>query len=91
MPKRYPPLTLAQVVAILRANGFTLSHSRGDHDYYSGVIRGRPRTVTVKTRIDVFSNDLLKYMIAQSGLTREEFYGSTKATAKKIGVKFRGR
>jgi predicted RNA binding protein YcfA (HicA-like mRNA interferase family) len=88
LPKKYPPLTSTQVEAILRANKFIYSHSRGDHKYYYGVIKKKSRTVTLKMRIDVYSNDLLKYMIAQSGLTREEFYGSTKETAKKIGVKF---
>jgi hypothetical protein len=31
-----------------------------------------------------FDDRLIKIMISQSGFTREEFYGATKSTAKKI-------
>jgi len=34
-----------------------------------------------------FSVDRIKDMIDQSGLTRVEFYGSTKRTAKKINLR----
>jgi len=34
-----------------------------------------------------FNPFLIKSMIAQSGLSREAFYGATKSTAKKIGMR----
>lgn len=87
MPRAYPPLTPLQVVAILRARGFVLDHTRGGHEYYRGIIRGETRLVTVSTHYKQFSIRLTQRMIAQSGMTREEFYGSTRRTARKINLR----
>jgi len=64
-----------------------LDRTRGGHSYYSGVIKGRLRHVTVSAHYRQFSPERIRDMIAQSGLTREEFYGSTKRTAKKINLR----
>lgn len=87
MPRAYPPLTPREVIAILRARDFALDHTRGGHEYYRGFIRGRTRLVTVSTHYRQFSARLIKRMIAQSGMTREEFYGSTRRTARKIALR----
>lgn len=87
MPKRYPAITPAEVTAILLARSFVLDRTRGSHSYYSGTVRDRLRHVTVSTHYAEFSTERIQDMIAQSGLTREEFYGSTKETARKIGLR----
>lgn len=91
MPQKYPPLTYRQVINILRALHFRYSHSRGDHDHYIDKDIGGNHLVTVKRNVDVYDDFLIKSMIAQSGVGRKQFYGATKATAKKIGLKLRNR
>ena len=87
MPKAFPTLTPDEVIAILLARGFVLAHSSGSHSHYKGTIRGRGRLVTVDTQYDQFDVGRIKDMMAQSGLARKEFYGSTKQTAKKINLR----
>lgn len=84
MPKRYPPLTDSEVVAILTKLGFQYTHSAGGHDFYKTTHSGRPWTVTVDAKESPFNDFLLKSMIAQSGYSRDQFYCATKKTAKKI-------
>lgn len=86
MPKRYPPLTANEVIAILKALGFVYSHSSGGHDFYKKTYSGKAHTVTVDPKCSPFDDFLLKSMISQSGYPRERFYAATKKTAKKIGV-----
>ncbi len=86
MPRKYQTLTPAEVIAIIRARGFVYDHSRGSHEYYCAEIRGRTHHVTVDKHYKQFSVERIRDMIDQSGLTREEFYGSTKRTARKINL-----
>jgi len=82
--KKYPILKLKEVLTILLEYGFSEIRSEGSHHHYIAIINNQKRVVTVdhgKTEFDAF---LIKSMIAQSGLSREEFYGATKKTAKKI-------
>ena len=58
-----------------------------DNLHYSDTVRGRLRHVTVSTHYAEFSTERIQDMLAKSGLTREEFYGSTKETARKIGLR----
>ncbi len=89
MPRKYPLLTLREIIAILQARGFVQEHTRGSHAYYVSTIRGKRHRVTVDMAYREFSIDRIKDMIDQSGLTRVEFYGSTKRTAKKINLRAR--
>jgi len=84
MPKKYPPLTDTEVVAILIALGFAYSHSSGGHDFYKAAHGGKHWTVTVDPHDSPYDAFLLKSMISQSGYSREQFYRATKKTAKKI-------
>lgn len=84
MPKKYPPLTDTEVVAILKALGFGYSHSEGGHDFYKAAHSGKAWKVTVDPKASPFGDFLLKSMIAQSGYSRDQFYRATKKTAKKI-------
>lgn len=86
MPAKYPPLTPGEVREILRASGFVLVRTRGSHELWGhDGIEGKPRAVTVDAALRDFGVDLVKSMISQSGLSRESFYGATRATARKIG------
>ncbi|MFA5805492.1 MAG: type II toxin-antitoxin system HicA family toxin [Melioribacteraceae bacterium] len=87
MPKKYPPLTYQEVVAILKAWGFKFKDQEGSHEQYEGVIKGKKRKVTVDSNDSPYDGFILKSMISQSGLSREEFYTTTKTTAKKINMK----
>ncbi|MGH2574333.1 MAG: type II toxin-antitoxin system HicA family toxin [Ignavibacteria bacterium] len=69
---------------MLTANGFEYDNTVGSHAQYIGIIKGQKRRVTVDMHIDDFDDNLIKSMISQSGLSREDFYCSTKTTAKKI-------
>jgi predicted RNA binding protein YcfA (HicA-like mRNA interferase family) len=88
---KYPPLTPGEVVAILVKLGFTLKRTHGDHAHYERLPSEsdpRRRIVTVDMGAKDFGDTLMKSMIGQSGLERNEFYGATKRTALKAGVKF---
>ena len=87
MPKRYPTLTPREVMDILQARGFRLHRTVGSHAQYVCLLRDQNRRVTVDLHISQFDDYLLKLMIQQSALTREEFYGSTKDAAKKINLR----
>ena len=86
MPKKYPPLTPAEVIAILLARGFVLHHTSGSHAHYRGAIKDVKCLVTVGVHYKDFDVERIKDMIQQANLSREEFYGSTKRTAKKINL-----
>lgn len=84
--RRYPPLTQSEVVAILVALTFKEDRQEGSHRHYELVASGkRPRSiVTVDMSVDSFDKFLIKSMIRQSNHSREDFYGATEKTAKKI-------
>jgi predicted RNA binding protein YcfA (HicA-like mRNA interferase family) len=82
--KKYPVLKLKEVLAILSQHNFSEIRSEGSHHHYMAIINDQNRVVTVghgKTEFEAF---LIKSMINQSGLSREDFYGATKKIAKKI-------
>lgn len=75
----YPPLDREQVEYILRNAGF--SPKRQDatsHAQWEGYVGGKRRLVTVDhlggKKKEKFGHRLLGKMIAQSGLTKKEFY-----------------
>jgi predicted RNA binding protein YcfA (HicA-like mRNA interferase family) len=86
MPRKYPPLTPDEVVAILLARGFVLHRTSGSHAHYRGTIKGSKCLVTVDVHYEDFDVERIKDMIQQANLSHEEFYGSTKRTAKKINL-----
>jgi predicted RNA binding protein YcfA (HicA-like mRNA interferase family) len=83
MPKKYPRLKRQEILEILHVYGFKCTGCVGSHEKYEAVIKGKRRVVTVITSKNDFDY-LLKFIIEQSGLNREEFYGATKGTKKKI-------
>jgi len=85
-----PPLTPAEVVAILKSWDFIKKGQEGSHAQWERTADGkRPRSVvTVDMHYKDFDADLMRNMIRQSNLTRDEFYGATKRTARKASVPF---
>ena len=84
-PRNYPPLSPREVIRILTARGFYLTNTRGSHSHYICTRNGKRYKVTVDAGIKQFGPDLIKSMIRQSGMSKKEFFCSTKKTAKKIG------
>ncbi len=90
MPKKYPPLTVADVRAILKAAGFLHSRTESSHEFWEHEdIGGRRRFVTVDTGYSEFDQSLIKTMIAQSGLSRDDFYCQVASTARKINKRIK--
>ena len=85
--KKYPPLTPNEIVAILKARGFRWDRNSGDHQFFSRYLNGKEHLPQVDMGVPQVSDYWLKLTITESGLSREDFYCSTKATAKKIGMK----
>lgn len=83
-PRSTPPLTPREVKRILTARGFIFSHSRSSHHNYKCKRNGKTYTVTVDVGIREFDDNLIKSMIRQSGMSKQDFYCSTKKTARKI-------
>jgi predicted RNA binding protein YcfA (HicA-like mRNA interferase family) len=65
--------------------GFTRTGTRGSHAQFEDA---QSHKVTVDMHLPEFSPFLIKSMISQAGLTRPQFYGATKSTAKKINKRF---
>ena len=81
----YPPLKLAEVIAIVISLGFTLKRTTGSHCHYEGVgADGNRKIVTVDLAVSEFDEFLIKSMVKQCGHDRKKFYGATEKTAKKI-------
>ena len=87
MPRGWPPLELRELQAILKALGFHYSHHEGGHAFWKGVRGGVSRKVTVDEHVAPFDEFLLKSMCSQAGCDRKAFYGATKASALKIGLR----
>lgn len=80
-----PRLTFRQVVKVLRAHGFELSHVRGSHHYY----RAGGRLVTVADHGKaVIAIGTMSAIIEQSGLTVEAF---APTTAKRVAKEQRDK
>ena len=84
MARGWPPLKSREVEGILHALGLRYSHSEGGHDFWKGMVGGRPRKVTVASHLREFGPDLLQFMANQAGVSRKDFYRATKATAQKV-------
>jgi predicted RNA binding protein YcfA (HicA-like mRNA interferase family) len=86
--RHYPPLTTSQVISILLARGYELERTKGDHRYYVLIKNGYKRIVQVDMGCPEYGKDLIPMVLKETGLSRDEFYSSTKSTAKKINIDF---
>jgi predicted RNA binding protein YcfA (HicA-like mRNA interferase family) len=83
--RKYPPLKHREIVQIVAALGFTLARQESTHAQYERPADGtRKRAVVTVDNYDDFEEKMIKNLISQSGFTREEFYGATFKTDKKI-------
>jgi hypothetical protein len=70
---------------ILTALHFNKVRQESTHGQYERVADGaKPRAIVTVDDYDDFDESLIKRLIAQSTFTREQFYGATKNTAKKL-------
>lgn len=77
MGKTYPPLDRRQIEFILKKLKFTPKRKKASHTQWEGYTEGQRRIVTVdhlKSRQEKYGHKLLKSMIDQSGLSKEDFY-----------------
>ena len=77
MGGKYPPLTPSEVEGILKRAGFSPDRTSGSHRQWKGFIKGQWRLVTVdqlSRRSETFGKKLMREMIWQSGMTKDEFY-----------------
>jgi predicted RNA binding protein YcfA (HicA-like mRNA interferase family) len=88
--RSYPPLTPAEVIAILVALGFTKKGQTGSHAQYFRPADGRRKAalVTVDMHIKDFDHDLMHSMVRQSEFSAKQFYGATKATARRASIPY---
>lgn len=83
--RKYPPLKNREVIGILTALGFTPVRQESSHAQYERVAdANHPRALVTVDNYPDFEERMIKSLISQSGFSREDFYGATKATAKKI-------
>jgi predicted RNA binding protein YcfA (HicA-like mRNA interferase family) len=84
--RKYPPLTPSEIIEILLARGFLKHHTKSDHIYYVHIVRGQKHISQVDTGCPLYTEELLKKVLKETGLTREQFYCSTKSAAKKLNL-----
>lgn len=66
--------TFDDVVRFLRDHGFTLNHVEGSHYYYTGVVDGKLRQVSVHFHAGKsIKPRTFKSMINQSGIPKKEW------------------
>ncbi|MGD0793087.1 MAG: type II toxin-antitoxin system HicA family toxin [Terriglobales bacterium] len=83
--RKYPPLKHREVVQIVTTLGFTLARQESTHAQYERPADAtRKRAIVTVDNYDDFEEKMIRNLISQSGFTREEFYGATSKTAKKI-------
>ena len=76
MGGRYPPLTCRQVKTILTRLGFAPRTQSGSHQHWVREHDGRRYKVTVDCPKEPFTGDLLRWMILQAGVTKDQFYAA---------------
>lgn len=84
MPKKYPSLKPNEIIQCLKALGFIYTKSHGDHDYHE---KGNRIVQVDMGEKEGFGTHGMQIIIHNSKYSREVFYGATKKTAKKIGMR----
>ena len=85
--KKWPPLQVSLIIRILLRANF-VSEPGGNHDKYVGFIDGKRRVVPVSRSHSELQARLVKAMVAQSGLSREQFFGLTRESANIVGCEY---
>lgn len=87
MPKKYPVLTLSEILEIVKNLGLVLNNTVGSHGQWVGTVNGKTVRVTVDNAINEFGIFLIKSMISQANVSRKQFYSLSKSACKKINLK----
>lgn len=86
MPRSWPPLTAKEIGDCMVALGWTHDHDESTHQIW--VNQATRQVVPVDVKWNPVSSPLLKHIVTeQMGMTREQFYGATKATRRKVGLR----
>jgi hypothetical protein len=84
--RTWPPLTWQEMADCFEALGWWLDRST-DHTVY---VDGKGHIAPLDKKWQPASGPTIKHVVVeQARLTRDEFYGATKATAKKVGLRSR--
>ena len=86
--KKYPPIDKEDFRVILRAIFGAPVRTAGDHEYYQGRVGGKYAHAQLDEGRDPVFDTVLKMTIANCNVSREQFYGLCKRTAKKIGCPY---
>jgi len=79
MSSAFPPLTCKEVKEILRNLGFWPRPQKGtSHEQWVKHQEGRLYKVTVDCPKQPFGPDLVRYMAAQAGVSKKDFYAALK-------------
>lgn len=91
MSSQYPPITPKEAIDIAKAFGWkehpNPPRTAGDHKYFIHPDFELPLQIDMGE--SDFRETYIKSMMKRMNISREEFYGSTKRTAKKINIKFK--
>ena len=75
MSSSYPPLTCKKVKRGLKSLGFRPTQIKGtSHEHWKKIKNGILYKVTVDCPKSPFSQDLIKSMASQAGVSKKEFY-----------------
>ena len=85
--RKYPPLTPLEIEDIILRRGFEHYKNSGDHRFYVHEVKGKKHIVQIDMGNPLYEGHWLKLVIEESGMTREQFYCSTKSSARKLGLK----
>lgn len=86
MPKQWPPLDASDIRSCVKALGFVHDHTTGTHEVWVDPVNHQ--MVEFDSKWNPVSSPMLQHFVTQQlRRTREEFYGATKATARKIGLR----
>jgi predicted RNA binding protein YcfA (HicA-like mRNA interferase family) len=84
VPRGWPPLTAAEIGRCLAALGYVHDHDESSHQIW--VNETTHQIVPIDTKWSPVGSALLQHIVKeQIKVSRETFYGATKATARKIG------
>lgn len=70
---RHRPLTYKEVTGVLKKLGFQFRNQEGSHEQWVST-SGPFRKVTVDKPKSPFHGDLIKFMSAQAGVSKKQFY-----------------
>ena len=87
--KKYPDLSRAEFTEIVECFLGKPDHTKGDHSYYKGFVKGKFSAVQIDHGRDPVFGWVIPETIKALGVSREEFYCCCKSAARKIGKPYK--